>query len=97
MYLKLNGLILASGVAIGLASSAAQAAPTLGMQGPQAGTSVDKAAYRCWWSYGERHCGYFYDGGTRHYRRGSPDDYRTGSRGWWREMNREDRSGRSVQ
>jgi uncharacterized protein (DUF2147 family) len=96
MSFKLNGLIAAAAVAMGLASSAAQAAPALGTQGSQAGTSVDKVAYRCWWQYGERHCGYFYDGGTRYYRRGSPDDYRTGSRGWWREMNREDRTGQSV-
>jgi hypothetical protein len=95
MSIKVAGHILASVVAIGFGVSAAHAAPALGTQGPQAGNGVEKVAYRCWWAYGERHCGYFYDGGTRYYRRGSPDDYPTGSRGWWREMNREDRSGQS--
>lgn len=94
MSLKLNGFILAGAMAIASVSSAAQAAPALPTQGPQADTSVDKVAYRCWWAYGERHCAYFYDGGRRIYRRGSPDDYPVGSRGWWREMDREDRAGR---
>jgi hypothetical protein len=95
MSIKVAGHILAGVMVMGFGASAAQAAPAMGMQGSQAGNAVDKVAYRCWWAYGERHCGYFYDGGTRYYRRGSPDDYRTGSRGWWREMNREDRSGQS--
>ncbi len=94
MHLKLNSLALAGAVALGLATSAAQAAPTLGTQGPQAGSGTETIAYRCWWAYGERHCAYFYDGERRFYRRGSPDDYRVGSGGWWREMNREDRTGR---
>jgi hypothetical protein len=95
MHLKLNSLALAGAVALGLATSAAQAAPMLGTQGPQAGNANETIAYRCWWAYGERHCAYFDDGGPRIYRRGSPDDYRTGSRGWWREMDREDRGGQS--
>jgi hypothetical protein len=94
MSLKLNGFILAGAMATGLASSAAYAAPALGTQGPKVATGVEKVAYRCWWAYGERHCAYFYDGGRRVYRRGSPDDYRTGSRGWWRAMEREDRTGK---
>jgi len=94
MSLKLNGTMLAGVMATGLASSAAHAAPAVGMQGPQIDNGADKVAYRCWWAYGARHCGYFYDGDRRFYRRGSPDDYRTGSRGWWREMNREDRTGK---
>lgn len=94
MSLKLNGLILAGAMAAGLASSAAYAAPALPVQGPQLDTGADKVAYRCWWAYGERHCAYFYDGGRRFNRRASPDDYRVGSRGWWREMNREDRTGK---
>jgi hypothetical protein len=94
MHLKLNSLALAGAVALGLATSAAQAAPTLGTQGPQAGNGTETIAYRCWWAYGERHCAYFDDGGTRIYRRASPDDYPVGSRGWWREMDRDDRTGR---
>ena len=94
MHLKLNSLALAGAVALGLATSAAQAAPMLGTQGPQAGNGTETIAYRCWWAYGERHCAYFDDGRTRIYRRGSPDDYPVGSRGWWREMGREDRTGR---
>lgn len=93
MSLKLNGFVLAAAIVTGLAASAAHAAPALPTQGPTVGNGVDKVAYRCWWAYGERHCGYFYNGGTRMYRRASPDDYRVGSRGWWREMEREGRAG----
>ena len=94
MSFKLNGFMLAGAMAAGLVSSAAYAAPAIGTQAPRIDSGVDKVAYRCWWAYGERHCAYFYDGGRRIYRRGSPDDYRTGSRGWWREMDREDRTGK---
>src|SRR5262245_47762392 len=94
MSLKLNGFILAGAMAAGLASSSASAAPTLATQGPQANNGIELVAYRCWYEYGERHCAYFYDGGRRIYRRASPDDYPVGSRGWWREMNREDRTGK---
>jgi hypothetical protein len=93
MSVKLCGFMLAGAVALGLLSSSAQAAPALATQASQAGNDIDKVAYRCWWSYGERYCGYFYDGDRRIYRRASPDDYPVGSRGWWREMDREDRGG----
>ena len=52
MHLKLNSLALAGAVALGLATSAAQAAPMLGTQGPQAGNANETIAYRCWWAYG---------------------------------------------
>ena len=94
MSVKLSGLVLAAALAAGLAASSVQAAPALGTQGPQIDKGVGKVAYRCWWAYGERQCAYFYDGGRRVYRRASPDDYPVGSRGWWREMNREDRVGK---
>jgi hypothetical protein len=50
MSIKVAGHILAGVVAIGFGASAAQAAPAVGMQGPQAGNGVDKVAYRCWWA-----------------------------------------------
>ena len=47
-------------------------------------------AYRSY-GYGPRVYGYYYGPSERHLRR--PNDYRTGSRGWWRQMDRSGRGG----
>jgi hypothetical protein len=93
---------------LGLGSLAAQAAPpapgTLDTMTTAAreGKAENVAYRRCWWHHGHRHCrGYGYGGyGYRGYGyRGYygplyPEAYRTGSRRWWQEMDREDRGGR---
>ena len=54
---------------IGMAP-AAQAAPTsvLGTHVSSSETSqIEKAAYRCWWAYGHRHCRHVHEYGYRGY------------------------------
>jgi hypothetical protein len=56
----------AGAVALGLATLSAQAAPagsaTMDLKG-SAVSSVEKAARRCWWHRGHRHCRYYRDYG----------------------------------
>jgi hypothetical protein len=66
------------------------------------GKAVKNVEYRCWWRNGYRVCDWY---GPRVYdwyydepaygRRGPvrPEDFRTGSKRWWEEMDREDRGG----
>jgi hypothetical protein len=55
-------------------------------------SSIEKAAQRCFWRGGQRHCA---SGAFRGYREyGFPEDYRTGSSRWWEEMDREGMGGR---
>ena len=82
---------------IGLLGTLAVSAMTVGAQAMPAGTTtalragtpnIEKAAATCWWRKGKRRCSY----GYRVY--GFPEYYRTGSRPWWSEMDREQRGGR---
>jgi hypothetical protein len=88
-HIWLIGTVAAVGFG-GLAVTA-QAAPLrdVGVLGQSATSDVEKAARRCWWHRGHRHCRYY---GYREY--GYPENYRTGSRRWWEEMDREGRGGR---
>jgi hypothetical protein len=56
----------AGALALSLATLTAQAAPagsTTDLKAAAgASSSVEKAAQRCWWSYGRRHCRYYDDG-----------------------------------
>jgi hypothetical protein len=55
----------------------------------------EPVAQRCWWHRGVHHCQRY--GGYRAYGYSGPyrsDAYRTGSRRWWQEMDREGRGGR---
>jgi hypothetical protein len=86
----------AAAVGVGALSTGLQAAP-LGntkVRGADAALQIDRAASHCWWSHGRRHCGYGYRYGYRYREHGYPENYRTGSGRWWREMDREDRGGR---
>ena len=55
-------------------------------------SSIEKAAQRCFWRGGRRHCASDRIRGYREY--GLPQDYRTGSSRWWEEMDREGMGGR---
>jgi len=86
----------ASAVAFGVGSltAGAEAAPIGNLLATGGGTGqVEKVAQHCWWHRGTRHCRY-YGYQSRYRERGYPQDYRTGSRRWWDEMDREGRGGR---
>ncbi|HEU0159203.1 MAG TPA: hypothetical protein VFR00_07810 [Hyphomicrobiaceae bacterium] len=98
-------MIAALGLAsMGLGTLAAAAAPTApGPAAVTAGTDgkAESIAYRrCWWQGGHRHCRWFgpadrgYGYGYRYYGPLYPEAYRTGTRRWWQEMDRDDRGGR---
>ncbi len=59
--------------------------------GPSA--AYDDYDYRSYrdYSYGPRVYGYYYDRDQRHLRQ--PEDYRTGSKRWWKQMDRQGRGG----
>lgn len=55
----------AGALALSLTTLTAQAAPagsTTDLKAAAGASSVEKAAQRCWWSYGRRHCRYYDDG-----------------------------------
>jgi hypothetical protein len=56
-------------------------------------SAAEKAAYGCWWRNGVRHCRRGYGYRPRYREHGFPESYRTGSRRWWKEMDRTDRGG----
>ena len=101
---KLALLGCCAAASLGLGSLAVEAAP-LAASGGQALAAVagdvqaQPIAYRrCWWQDGSRHCrsyGSPYRGyGYRYYGPLYPEAYRTGTRRWWQEMDRDDRGGR---
>ncbi len=87
-------LATAGALALGVLTGAAQAGPSGSLNisgGPP--LSVHKAEYRCWVNdNGVRRCRWFWNPRYREY--GYPENYRTGSRRWWEEMDRQDRGGR---
>jgi hypothetical protein len=89
--MQLSACIIGSigALAMSAMTIAAQAAPAGGATPLRADTAnVEKAAATCWWRHGKRRCAY----GYRVY--GYPEYYRTGTRRWWTEMDREGRGGR---
>jgi hypothetical protein len=70
----------------------AQAGPQSIFKMVTGSSSMEKAAQRCSWRGGQRHCASDALRGYREY--GFPQDYRTGSRHWWEEMDREGMGGR---
>jgi len=94
--MKIKVWMAASAVAFGVGSltAGAEAAPIGNLLATGGGTGqVEKVAQHCWWHRGTRHCRY-YGYQSRYRERGYPQDYRTGSRRWWDEMDREGRGGR---
>jgi hypothetical protein len=89
-------LLTIGAIAFSAAISGAQAAPV----GPAKAISeanaplVQQTASHCWWSHGIRHCRHYRGHYYRAWRPRYPEAYRTGSRRWWQEMDREDRGGR---
>jgi len=89
---------------LGLGSLAVEAAPLAAtdrqaMAAVAGDVQAQPIAYRrCWWQGGSRHCrsyGSPYRGyGYRYYGPLYPEAYRTGTRRWWQEMDRDDRGGR---
>jgi hypothetical protein len=93
--MELRACIMGSvcALAMGAMIIPAQAAPIGSTTPLRADTpNVEKAAATCWWRDGRRHCAYGY--GPRYREYGFPENYRTGSRRWWGEMDREERGGR---
>lgn len=103
--LKRLGLGAVAAGLLALLPTSSFAAPIGGAKGLQAPSSVAKVDYRCWWSYGERHCAWFNAPGPRVYgyyfapygyyrsRPARPEDFRTGSHRWWNSMERWGRTG----
>jgi hypothetical protein len=103
---KLAVIGVLSLASVGLGALAAQGAPVAPRSGAMAAAGADgkadSIAYRrCWWQGGQRHCrwnGSSYRGyrgyGYGYYGPLYPEAYRTGTRRWWQEMDREDRGGR---
>jgi hypothetical protein len=94
--MKIKAWMAASAVVFGMGGLTADAeAVPLGnaqLTGSGAG-QIEKIAQHCWWHRGTRHCRlYGYQPRYRAY--GDPQNYRTGSRRWWEEMDRWDRGGR---
>ena len=84
--------ILAAGVSMAAWSGVASA-QGVGVDlyvGPSYGSYYDAPAYRDY-RYGPRVYGYYYDDTPRHLRQ--PEDYRTGSKRWWKQMDRQGRGG----
>jgi hypothetical protein len=96
MKVKIKAWLAASAVVLGAGglTAGAEAAPIGNFLATDAGAGrIEKIAQRCWWHRGTRHCrSYGYQSRYREY--GYPENYRTGSRRWWDEMDREDRGGR---
>ena len=90
LRLRTAGVLCALGV--GAIVGTAQATVTSLTPGVEGASTVEKTASNCWWRNGVRHC----RGGSavRYYERGFPQRFRTGSRRWWDEMDREGRGGR---
>ena len=89
-----HGLIAVCGV-LGLSAlaTAAAAGPTGNLNVSGRHSVVEQAAYRCRWLDGERVCRW-YGPRTAYREHGFPENYRTGSRLWWDEMDRTERGGR---
>jgi hypothetical protein len=89
-------LAIAIPIAAAALTGAAQSAPIANLAAPRAETptaetpTIEPIALRCWWRDGRRHCVRAY----RYRERGYPEAYRTGTRNWWTEMDREGRGGR---
>jgi len=94
---------IAAAAVLASLATAAQSAPLASAGAEPAPVRIEKVQYRgCWWEDGYRVCGgygprvYGWYGSPyawRSYRSRNPDDYRTGSKRWWDEMEREDRAG----
>ena len=82
--------LLAAGVSMAAWSGAASAQGVEVYVGPSYGSYYDAPAYRDY-RYGPRVYGYYYDDTPRHLRQ--PEDYRTGSKRWWKQMDRQGRGG----
>jgi hypothetical protein len=89
-------LVAAAMVAFGFASPS-HAFPASGATQPAQSSEVQQIASRCYWHNGHRHCangrvmGYRAFGHRRYRGHGVPENYRTGSRRWFEEMERTDR------
>jgi hypothetical protein len=84
-------LAIAIPVAAAVLTGAAQSAPISNLAASSAeAPTIERIALRCWWSDGRRRCVRAY----RYRERGYPEAYRTGTRNWWTEMDREGRGGR---
>jgi hypothetical protein len=93
-------------VAVALLAPTAQAAPVSGLTAEPSSPTTEKVQYRrCWWQDGYQLCdwygapradyGWYYDAPVYSWRPtpARPEDYPSGSRRWWDEMEREDRAG----
>ena len=92
--MRIKAWMAASAVVFGVGglTAGAEASP-IGILQPTGVGQIEKIAQHCWWHRGTRHCrAYGYQPRYRAY--GNPQNYRTGSRRWWDEMDREDRGGR---
>jgi len=93
MKLRAYSMGAVCALAIGAMTIGAEAAPTAGRGGLGADTpNIEKTAAGCWWRGGRRHCLHGYRSRYREY--GYAERYRTGTRRWWSEMDREQRGGR---
>ena len=97
MTLKCCMITASSALALGAVATSSQASPLDGLRTDKEQIyKVEPVADRCWWRNGTRYCDRYHVHGYRgRYREyGFPENYRTGSNRWWREMDREDRGGR---
>ena|SRR5262249_52232655 len=95
MTLKCCMITASSALALSVVATASPASPLDGLRsGQEQIYKVEPVAARCWWRNGVRHCYHVYGYHSRYREYGFPENYRTGSNRWWREMDREDRGGR---
>ena len=93
MRLKPWTASLACTLGLGLTAVPVHAAPLRHSALLDADTpNIEMTASHCSWRNGVRDCGHGY--GPRYRTHGFPEDYRTGSRNWWEEMDRDQRGGR---
>lgn len=83
---------LAAGLSMGATFTGASAQSVELYVGPPAAydSYYDYGAYPTY-GYGPRVYGYYYGANDRHLRQ--PEDYRTGSKRWWKQMDRTGRGG----
>jgi hypothetical protein len=108
MTLEHRLVTAAAALAVSIVAAAAEAAPitsaavNLSAAAARETSFVDKAARRCWWRNGQRHCVrvgqqrvYGYRNQGSDYQEHIPEKLPYGSSSWWDQMVRENRGGNS--